>query len=63
MKSKLTLTEIWTVIGAVGIHPYYDSDYRLWRFIWQDPSGEKVYGSGPNIGKAAEDFVSCFLNR
>lgn len=61
--NSLTLTEIWTVIGTLGIQPYHDLNRNNWRFKWEDRHGVLVYGEGKTIGDAAEDFVSCFLNR
>ena len=51
-------TEIWTIIGALGIKPYFLGD---WVFSWEDINGNKIMGTGYSIQKASENFVRNFL--
>ena len=53
-------TEIWTIIGALGIKPYFFAG--AWVFSWKDNNGNKIIGTGYSIKEASENFVKRFLD-
>ena len=58
----MTTTDIWTIIGVLGIKPTYDTCFKKWTLHWTDEnSGKSFWGEGETIETAAYLFVNNFL--